>query len=91
MAPSASSSAVAEASTSSLPVDRDNERAENGSGNANLLANYAGSGGGEGSSDQKISAGNHPCAPCIFTSVTPAWNNSNLHRLAEKIKSPLIL
>ncbi|KZW01993.1 N-terminal nucleophile aminohydrolase [Exidia glandulosa HHB12029] len=28
--------------------------------------------------------------PCIFTSVTPAWNNENLTRLAEKIKSPLI-
>ncbi|KAK0530292.1 glutamine amidotransferase subunit [Tilletia horrida] len=30
-------------------------------------------------------------APCIFTSVTPAWNNQNLQRLAEKIKSPLVL
>ena len=29
--------------------------------------------------------------PCIFTSVTPAWNNINLHRIAEKIKSPLVL
>ncbi|KAE8224672.1 hypothetical protein CF319_g2481 [Tilletia indica] len=29
-------------------------------------------------------------APCIFTSVTPAWNNQNLQRLAEKIKSPLV-
>lgn len=28
--------------------------------------------------------------PCIFTSVTPAWNNNNLIRLAEKIKSPLV-
>jgi len=28
--------------------------------------------------------------PCIFTSVTPAWNNANLTRLAEKIKSPLV-
>ncbi|KAF8846333.1 N-terminal nucleophile aminohydrolase [Paxillus ammoniavirescens] len=28
--------------------------------------------------------------PCIFTSVTPAWNNVNLIRLAEKIKSPLV-
>jgi len=28
--------------------------------------------------------------PCIFTSVTPAWNNANLERLAEKIKSPLV-
>ncbi|KAG2215681.1 hypothetical protein INT45_000001 [Circinella minor] len=28
--------------------------------------------------------------PCIFTSVTPAWSNSNLVRLAEKIKSPLL-
>ncbi|KAL5535387.1 DUG3 [Sanghuangporus sanghuang] len=28
--------------------------------------------------------------PCIFTSVTPAWNNVNLTRLAEKIKSPLV-
>ncbi|KAG0261552.1 hypothetical protein DFQ27_002912 [Actinomortierella ambigua] len=29
-------------------------------------------------------------SPCIFTSVTPAWNNMNLIRLAEKIKSPLV-
>ncbi|KIY71003.1 N-terminal nucleophile aminohydrolase [Cylindrobasidium torrendii FP15055 ss-10] len=28
--------------------------------------------------------------PCIFTSVTPAWNNVNLARLAEKIKSPCV-
>ncbi|THH33999.1 hypothetical protein EUX98_g139 [Antrodiella citrinella] len=28
--------------------------------------------------------------PCIFTSVTPAWNNVNLTRLTEKIKSPLV-
>ncbi|KAJ7783738.1 nucleophile aminohydrolase [Mycena maculata] len=28
--------------------------------------------------------------PCIFSSVTPAWNNINLTRLAEKIKSPLV-
>ncbi|KAF6766181.1 glucosamine 6-phosphate synthetase [Ephemerocybe angulata] len=28
--------------------------------------------------------------PCIFTSVTPAWNNVNLVRIAEKIKSPLV-
>lgn len=27
--------------------------------------------------------------PCVFLSVTPAWNNLNLIRLAEKIKSPL--
>jgi ergothioneine biosynthesis protein EgtC len=25
--------------------------------------------------------------PCVFTSVTPAWSNRNLHRLAEKIHS----
>ncbi|KAI9291352.1 N-terminal nucleophile aminohydrolase [Neoconidiobolus thromboides FSU 785] len=29
-------------------------------------------------------------SPCIFTSVLPAWNNMNLHRLAEKLKSPLM-
>ncbi|OZJ04762.1 hypothetical protein BZG36_01838 [Bifiguratus adelaidae] len=28
--------------------------------------------------------------PCIFTSVTPAWNNTNLIRLADKIKSELV-
>ncbi|OBZ87421.1 putative glutamine amidotransferase DUG3 [Choanephora cucurbitarum] len=28
--------------------------------------------------------------PCIFTSVTPAWSNINLVRLAEKIRSPLV-
>ncbi len=26
--------------------------------------------------------------PCIFTSITPAWNNRNLSRLADKIRSP---
>lgn len=25
--------------------------------------------------------------PCVFTSITPAWSNRNLHRLAEKIRS----
>ncbi|KAG0036509.1 hypothetical protein BGZ82_004108 [Podila clonocystis] len=29
-------------------------------------------------------------SPCIFTSVTPAWNNMNLIRLSEKIRSPLV-
>ncbi|KAF9426136.1 hypothetical protein BGZ94_006921 [Podila epigama] len=38
---------------------------------------------------------NHPddelgVAPCVFTSVTPAWNNLNLIRLSEKIRSPLV-
>ncbi|KAI9228980.1 MAG: N-terminal nucleophile aminohydrolase [Piptocephalis tieghemiana] len=28
--------------------------------------------------------------PCIFTSVLPAWNNLNLTRLAERIRSPLV-
>lgn len=28
--------------------------------------------------------------PCIFTSITPAWNNVNLTRIADKIKSPLV-
>ncbi|CAG8553858.1 10943_t:CDS:10, partial [Scutellospora calospora] len=28
--------------------------------------------------------------PCIFTSITPAWNNQNLKRLAEKIQSSLV-
>lgn len=32
----------------------------------------------------------NPEAPCIFTSVTPAWNNQNLRRLCEKIRSPLV-
>jgi len=27
--------------------------------------------------------------PCVFVSVTPAWNNLNLTRLAEKVESPL--
>ncbi|KAI8105103.1 hypothetical protein M9435_000274 [Picochlorum sp. BPE23] len=36
-----------------------------------------------------------PCSmndasPCTFTSVTPAWNNDNLNRLAMKLKSGLI-
>ncbi|KAF9518822.1 hypothetical protein BS47DRAFT_1337981 [Hydnum rufescens UP504] len=28
--------------------------------------------------------------PCLFKSITPAWNNSNLNRIAEKTKSPLV-
>ncbi|GAA5895512.1 class II glutamine amidotransferase [Sporobolomyces salmoneus] len=28
--------------------------------------------------------------PCIFRSITPAWSNLNLHRLADKIRSPLV-
>jgi ergothioneine biosynthesis protein EgtC len=28
--------------------------------------------------------------PCLFTSITPAWSNQNLHRLAEKISSSSI-
>jgi glutamine amidotransferase len=35
-----------------------------------------------------------PCpynrTPCTFKSITPAWNNDNLARLAEKICSPLM-
>ncbi len=27
--------------------------------------------------------------PCVFTSVTPAWNNRNLVQLADKVSSPL--
>jgi len=30
------------------------------------------------------------CQPCLFKSITPAWNNANLTRIAEKIKSPLV-
>lgn len=29
-------------------------------------------------------------SPCVFTSITPAWNNENLSRLSRKIVSPLI-
>ena len=29
-------------------------------------------------------------APCMFKSITPAWNNENLARLAAKIVSPVI-
>jgi len=28
--------------------------------------------------------------PGVFTSITPAWNNRNLFRLSEKIRSPLV-
>ena len=28
--------------------------------------------------------------PCVFTSITPAWNNENLNRLAMKLESGLI-
>ncbi len=27
-------------------------------------------------------------APCLFTSITPAWSNENLQRLSDHIKSP---
>jgi predicted glutamine amidotransferase len=27
--------------------------------------------------------------PCVFTSVSPAWSNQNLRRLAEHVRSPL--
>lgn len=29
-------------------------------------------------------------SPCVFTSVTPAWGNRNLMRLASKVDSPLL-
>ena len=29
-------------------------------------------------------------SPCVFTSITPAWNNENLSRLSCKIVSPLV-
>ena len=32
----------------------------------------------------------HDPSPCTFTSVTPAWNNENLNRLATKLESGLI-
>ncbi|KAK2079339.1 hypothetical protein QBZ16_003030 [Prototheca wickerhamii] len=28
--------------------------------------------------------------PCVFTSITPAWNNENLNRLATKIESRMV-
>ena len=28
-------------------------------------------------------------SPCVFTSLTPAWNSQNLDRLAKKVVSPL--
>ncbi len=28
--------------------------------------------------------------PCLFTSITPAWSNQNLHRIAEKVSSSCI-
>mmetsp|Transcript_129705 Transcript_129705/g.193069 ORF Transcript_129705/g.193069 Transcript_129705/m.193069 type:complete len:318 (+) Transcript_129705:37-990(+) len=32
---------------------------------------------------------NSSISPCIFTSISPAWNNRNLHRLSSQITSPL--
>jgi len=29
--------------------------------------------------------------PCVFTEVGPAWHNRNLHRLCQKIRSPILL
>ncbi|CAG9463974.1 unnamed protein product [Pedinophyceae sp. YPF-701] len=34
--------------------------------------------------------GSEDHSPCVFTSVTPAWNNENLSRLSCKITSPLV-
>lgn len=31
-----------------------------------------------------------PDGPCVFTSILPAWNNLNLIRLTEKIRSELV-
>lgn len=28
--------------------------------------------------------------PCVFTEVGPAWHNRNLHRLCQKIRSPIL-
>lgn len=35
-------------------------------------------------------AGVESSTPCVFQAITPAWSNRNLHRLAEKICSPLV-
>ncbi|KAG0151459.1 hypothetical protein CROQUDRAFT_667997 [Cronartium quercuum f. sp. fusiforme G11] len=34
--------------------------------------------------------GDEESTPCVFQAITPAWSNRNLHRLAEKIRSPLV-
>ena len=39
---------------------------------------------------QKIGTGlQEDVSPCVFTSLTPAWNSQNLERLAKKVVSPL--
>ena len=43
-----------------------------------------------GSSSAATNASRADPTPCVFTSVTPAWNNENLGRLARKIASPLV-
>eukprot|EP00158_Paraphelidium_tribonemae_P007227 Partr_v1_DN28159_c4_g1_i6_m56102 putative glutamine amidotransferase len=37
-----------------------------------------------------IEAYTAPGGPCVFTSILPAWNNLNLIRLSEKIRSRLV-
>ena len=31
-----------------------------------------------------------PLGPTLFRSITPAWSNQNLHRMAERVRSPLV-
>ncbi|ORX53215.1 N-terminal nucleophile aminohydrolase [Hesseltinella vesiculosa] len=55
-----------------------------------VLLNGSGDGFGVGWYDSDYAKDDEKKTPCIFTSVTPAWNNTNLVRLADKIKSPLV-
>lgn len=54
------------------------------------FGNLNGDGFGIGwfNSDDRLRAADP--SPCLFKSITPAWNNENLARLSAKIVSPVI-
>ncbi|KAK9839468.1 hypothetical protein WJX81_003920 [Elliptochloris bilobata] len=67
------------------------ERKEDGSMHGHLsLGSLNGDGFGIGWYSDSIVAKATDPTPCVFTSVTPAWNNENLGRLSCKIVSPLV-
>ncbi|PRP74395.1 hypothetical protein PROFUN_10293 [Planoprotostelium fungivorum] len=56
-----------------------------------LQGNTNGDGFGVGWYPPDDASGEQSGTPCVYTSVTPAWNNMNLSRLAKTISSRLIV
>ena len=40
--------------------------------------------------EAEVPGGAPPGQPCVFLATSPAWNNCNLHRLADHVVSSLI-